>query len=167
MGCFSIIMAMFLASSSWAFSDSQDPKTMIVEATNVLFNTSATKDTLVNSLVQLLDVVVTLTSTSKYKDEIGQRIDIAKDLIKDESLFNDKARQYLAFAYRMITNGQKYQKPKELDEFVTPSEAQDKAMRYAKKLIAKALAELELGHKENAARPLLELVLMVITPISG
>ena len=50
---------------------------------------------------------------------------------------------------------------------MTPSEAQDKAMKYAKKLIAKALAELESGHKENAAKPLLELVLMVVTPISG
>jgi DNA primase len=158
---------MLIASSSGTLLDLKDPKARIVEASNVLFSTSATKETLVNSLVQLLDVVVTLTSNSKYKDEIGQRIDIAKDLIKDESLFNDKARQYLAFAYRMITNGQKYQNPKELDEFVTPSEAQDKAMKYAKKLIAKALTELELGHKENAARPLLELVLMVITPISG
>lgn len=68
---------------------------------------------------------------------------------------------------RMITNGLKYEKPEELDEFVTPAEAQEKALKYAKDLIKKSLSELESGHKENAAKPLLELVLMVITPISG
>ena len=162
-----ISIAMLAASSSGTLLDLKDPKTRIVEASNALFNTSATKETLVNSLIQLLDVVVALTSSSKYRDEISHRIDVAKDLIKNESLFNDKARQYLSFAYRMITDGQKYQKPEELDEFVTPSEAQDKAMKYAKKLIEKSLSELESGHDENAAKPLLELVLMVVTPISG
>ena len=124
MGFFSIILAMLTASSYGALLDVQDPKTKITEASNILFNTSPTKETLVNSLCQLLDVVVTLSSTSQYQAEISQRIDVAQDLIKNESLFNDKARQYLSFAYRMITNGQKFQKPEELDEFVTPSEAQ-------------------------------------------
>jgi geranylgeranyl pyrophosphate synthase len=69
--------------------------------------------------------------------------------------------------YRWLIEGKKYQRSNEQDEFVTPSQAQDKAMKYAKKLIVKALAEMESGHKENAAKPLLELVLMVVTPISG
>ena len=165
--CFSAILAMLSVSLYGALLDVQNPKTRIVEASKVLFKTSPTKETLVNSLMQLLDVVVTLSSTSQYRDEISQRIDVAKNLIKNESLFNDKARQYLSLAYRMITNGQKYQKPEELDEFVTPAEAQEKALNYAKDLIAKSLSELETDHKENAARLLLELVLMVVTPISG
>jgi hypothetical protein len=69
--------------------------------------------------------------------------------------------------YRCLIEGKKYQRPNEQDEFVTPSEAQDKAMKYAKKLIANALAEMDSGHKENAAKPLLELVLVVVIPISG
>jgi hypothetical protein len=166
-GCLYLIMAMLMASSTGICFDSQDPKTRITEASNALFNSSATKDTLIHSILQLLDVVVTLTSTSQYKDEIRQRIDVAKDLLKNDSLFNDKARQYLSFAYRMITDGQKYQKPKELDEFVTPSEAQEKVVKYAKNLIAESLSELESGQKEKAAKPLLELVLMILTPISG
>ncbi|UCE39885.1 MAG: hypothetical protein JSV17_10385 [Candidatus Aminicenantes bacterium] len=167
MSCVIAIFTMLMASSFGALRDEQDPKTRIIEASNSLFSPSATKETLVNSLFQFLDVVVTLTSTSQYKDEISQRIDVAKELIENDSLFNDKARQYLSFAYRMITNGQKFQMPKELDEFVTPSEAQEKAMKYSKNLIAESLSELESGHKQKAARHLLELVLMVVTPISG
>ncbi len=144
-----------------------DPKARIVEASGVLFGTSATKEILVNSLAQLLDVVVELTSASQYREEINQKISISKDLIKNQSLFNEKARQYLSLAYRMISNGQKYQTPDELDEFVTPSEAQRKALNHAKKLIAKSLSELESGDQQKAAKALLELVLMVITPVSG
>ena len=167
MGCFWIIGAMLVASSSGVLFDVQDHKARIVEASNALFNTSGTMETVVNSLIRLLDVVVILTSNSQYKDEIANHVEIAKDLIKNKSLFNDKARQYLALAYRMITNGQKYQKPEELDEFVTPSEAQEKAMNHAKNLIEKSLSELESGHNENAAKLLLEIVLMVVTPVSG
>ena len=167
MGCFSVIFATLIASSSGAYLDVQDPKARIVEASDAIFGVPATKETLIDSLIQLLDVVVTLTSTSKYKDEITRHVEVAKDLFTNQSLFNDKARQYLALAYRMITNGQKYQKPKELDEFITPSEAQDKAMKYAKDLISRSLSELESGHKEKAAKFLLELVLMVVTPVSG
>jgi hypothetical protein len=145
----------------------EDPKARIVEVTSVLYGASATKEILVNSLAQLLDVVVELTSASQYKEEISQKIDVAKGLITNQSLFNDKARQYLSLAYRMISNGQKYQKPDELDEFVTPSEAQRKALNYAKNLIEKSLSELESGDQQKAAKSLLELVLMVITPVSG
>jgi hypothetical protein len=167
MGCCVILTALVFSNSFGNFLDGQDPKARIIEASNALFGTSANKETLVRSLVQFLAVVVTLTSTSEYKDEIRQRIDVAIDLIQNDSLLNDKARQYLSFAYRMITNGQKYQKPEELDEFVTPAEAQEKALIYAKNLIAKSLSELDSGHKQTAAKLVLELVLMVMTPISG
>lgn len=165
--CFSIITAMLIASLSGSLVDLKDTKTRIIEASTALFDSSATKETIVNSLIQLLDVAVTLTSTSKYKDEIRHHIDVARNLIKNDSIFNEKARQYLSLAYRMITNGQKYQKPEELDEFVTPSEAQEKAIKYARGLIEKALAELKSDRKEDTAKVLLELVLMIITPISG
>jgi geranylgeranyl pyrophosphate synthase len=158
---------MLAAYSAGALFDTQDAKTKIVEASKRLFNTSGTMETVVNSLVQFLDIVVVLTSDSRYKEEITHHVEVAKDLIENTSLFNDKARQYLALAYRMVTNGQKYQKPEELDEFVTPSEAQEKAMNHAKNLVERTLSELESGHKEIAAKLLLELVLLVVIPISG
>jgi alpha-L-fucosidase len=164
---FFVLLAMLFVSSFWASISTQDPKTRIIEASDALFNTGTAKISLVDSLIQLLDVAVALTSTSQYKDEIAHHVEVAKDLIENTSLFNDKARQYLCLAYRMITNGQKYQRPEELDEFVTPSEAQQKAMKYAKNLIEESLVELESGYAENAAKSLLELVIMVVTPVSG
>ena len=164
---FLIIMTFLFACSSGDFVDSEDTKTRIVDATNAMFNAQTSMETMIRSLVEFLDVVIDLNSTSKYKDEIKHHLDVAKDLIQNTSLFNDKARQYMSFAYRMITNGQKFQRPKELDEFVTPSEAQEKGIKYSKGLIDKALAELKSGSKKEASRLLLEFVLLTVTPIPG
>ena len=167
MGTFAIIIAIVTVFFHGYPLDVQNPKARIIEASNTLFKPPASQEVLIDSLIQLLDVAVVLTSKSQHKEEITRHIDIAKDLMKKDSLFNDKARQYISFAYRMVTNGQKYEKPKELDEFVTPAEAQQKAMKYAKGLIQKSLSDLEAGQEEMAAKFLLELVLMVITPVSG
>jgi hypothetical protein len=166
-GFVSAVITILSMSLIGALTDIQNSKARIVEASNTLFNAPASQEILVDSLIELLDVAVALMSGSPYKEEIIHHVDIAKDLIKNDSLFNEKARQYISLAYRMVTNGEKYQRPEELDKFVTPSEAQQKAMKYSKSLIQKSLSELDAGHEERAAKPLLELVLMVITPISG
>lgn len=67
----------------------------------------------------------------------------------------------------MMTNGKKYEQPKEFEEFVTPRELQEKSLKYAKGLVDKALASLAAGNEGEAARLLLELVLMTVTPVLG
>jgi len=164
-----VIIIILVSTLSAALIEQKDMKTKILEACKVFFNPNAspTQDNIVDSLSQLLDIAALITTAHEYKDEIKYRIDVAKKLFKEDSLFNTKARQYLSFAYRMMTRGQKYQKPEELDVFVTPAEAQEKAMKYAKKLVEKALSELEDGNPGETAKLLLELVLMIVTPISG
>ena len=164
-----VIISMFISGFRGTSMGLEDTKAKIVDATGVLFNPDAgpTKNNILDSLFQLLDVSASLTTATEYKDDIKYRIDVAKELFKDDSLFNEKARQYLSFAYRMMTNGQKYEKPEELEVFVTPAEAQEKAMKYAKMLVEKALSELDDGNPGETAKILLELVLMIVTPVSG
>ena len=165
----SLVIILFFSGLWGNFTSSEDTKAKIIEATEVLFNPDVgpTQDNILDSLFQLLDVSASITTAAEYKDDIEYRIDVAKELFKDDSLFNEKARQYLSFAYRMMTNGQKYENPEELEVFVTPDEAQEKAMKYAKELVEKALFELDNGHPGETAKLLLELVLMTVTPISG
>ena len=67
----------------------------------------------------------------------------------------------------MLTNGQKYQPPKELDEFITPQQAMEKARQYAEKLVDQALKDYRAGNHLQTSQKLVELVLMIVTPISG
>ena len=165
-----IVTALFFASSAGIMFGSPDTKARIKEASSILLSSadpSITKARILSALIELLDVTASLTQESQYNTEIKYRIDVAKDLLQKESIFDDKARQYLSFAYRMLANGKKYEKPKELEEFVTPGEAQEKARKLANELVDKALASLEEGHELETAKLLLELVLMIVTPISG
>jgi hypothetical protein len=67
----------------------------------------------------------------------------------------------------MTSGGKKYEKPKELQEFVTPKELEEKTRKYCITLVNGALAALERGQTNEAARFLLELVLAIVTPVSG
>jgi hypothetical protein len=148
----------------------QDLEVGIKEASSIFFNPadpSITSAKIRDALFRLMDIAVTLSQESKYGPDIKNRVDIAKDLFEKDSIFNDKGRQYLSFAYRMMTEGKKYEKPQDLDEFVTPAEAQEKARKYGQRLIEDALSALDQGKKGEAAKRILELVLMIVTPVSA
>jgi hypothetical protein len=147
-----------------------DMKARINEASRIFFgppDASVTSARILKSILELLDITASLTPESQYKADIQYRINVAKELFQKESMFNEKGRQYLFFAYRQMTNGEKYERPKELDEFVTPAEAQEKSRKYGRGLVDSALAAIDAGKPGEAARLLLELVLMIVTPISG
>ncbi len=142
----------------------------IAKATNTLTGqagAAVTMKGIVDALSELLDVSAVLTPDNQYKKDIHYRIGVAKDLMRDGSIFDDKARQYLSFAYRMMTNGKKFEPPKELDEFVTPAEHQEKALKYIKGLVTATFESLTEGDNQEAARLLLEIVLMTMTPVAG
>ncbi len=128
---------------------------------------AVTTEKLVGAIVGLLDVAATLVPDNQYRQDIRYRIDVAKDLIQKTSLFNDKARQYVSFAYRQMTNGARFEPPKELQEFVTPREFQEKSLKYMKGLVDQAQASLAAGRTAETAKTLLEIALMVMTPVAG
>ena len=161
------ISAIIFTASHGTFMGAEDIEARLIKASNDLFDSSPSKEKMVNSLIDFLDITLSLTASSKYRDEIKHHIDVAKELFKNSSIFNDKARQYVSLAYRMVTEGVKYQKPPELDEFITPAEAQEKALKYAKKLVEHARTSVRNGKDGNAAKLILELVLLIVTPISG
>jgi len=130
-----LLAAIFLIFLSGTLSGEEDTEARIIKASDELFDPTISKEKMVSSLIEFLDIAISLTASSKYADEIKHHIDVAKDLFKNSSIFNEKAHQYISLAYRMITDGIKYQKPKELDEFVTPAELQKKTLKYAKNLV--------------------------------
>jgi len=126
-----------------------------------------TTQTMAGAIIELLDIASLLTPDNEYRKDILYRIDVAEDLIKKTSLFNDKARQYVSFAYRQMTNGAKFEPPKELQEFVTPAEFQAKSLKYMKSLLDRAQTSLAAGRTAEAAKTLLEIALMIMTPVAG
>jgi hypothetical protein len=139
----------------------------IEQAARVLLGDSASREEIVQALIQIIDCAAALSEESRYTEEIRTQLGIAKNEFSQKSLFSDKGRQKLAFAYRMLTNGQKYQTPRELDDFVTPDQAMEKARIYAGKLVKRALEDYKAGNHPQSAKKLVELALMIVTPMSG
>ena len=151
-------------------ANAQDTAARIKEATSIFVGTpdpSVTPAQVRTALLAVLDITASVCPASPHQAEILDRIGIARELIGKDSIFNDKARQYLAFAYRMLTDGKKYEPPADLDQFVTPSEAQEKARAHAARLVEAAVGDWNGGRPAETARQLLELVLMIVTPIKG
>jgi hypothetical protein len=158
------------ASFSGAPAPQEDTKGRLLRATQMLVgpaDANLNREKFTGAIFELLDIAAAITPDNQYKKDIRFRIDVAKDLIKKDSLFNDKARQYLSFAYRQMTNGVKFEPPKELQEFVSPAELQEKILKYMKALVDKALRSLAAGNAAETAKILLEIVLMIMTPVSG
>jgi hypothetical protein len=88
-------------------------------------------------------------------------------MFSERSLFNDKSRQYLGLAYRLVTGGKIWQIPEELTSAYREKDIMEQAKKICQKLIESALAERKAGHDELAVRYLLEFVLMVITPVQA
>ena len=168
--CLMIVAGMTVPNHSPRPLVQDDVKNRIISATNAMMgrgDSPPTMETIVGAVVELLDLSAAVTPDNQYKAEIQSRIAVAQDLIRDESLFHDKARQYLSFAYRMMTDGRKYRMPEELDEFVTPAELQEKTLRYVERLVTQSIQALEAGNRQETARALLEIALMTITPHPG
>jgi geranylgeranyl pyrophosphate synthase len=162
-----ILTAVFNVIISAALIKAEDIEARIIKVTKEFFGPTPTKEKLISSLVELLEITNALTASSQYAKEIKHHIDVAKDLFKNTSIFNEKARQYLKLAYRMVTEGKKFQEPAELEEFITPSEAIEKSKKYIKNLVNEACASVKQCDKNNAARLLLEVVILIVSPMKG
>jgi len=168
--CVAVVTGMAVSNAPLGPLVQDDVRGRIVGATTTLTGrgeSPPTMEAIVVAVIELLDLSATVTPDNQYKSEIQDRISVAKDRIRQFSLFDDKARQYLSFAYRMMTDGRRYEMPEELDEFVTPAELQEKTLRYVDGLVAQSLEALEGGNRQETARILLEIALMTITPHPG
>jgi hypothetical protein len=168
---FQLIMAAALVLGMFSITEAPcqapDVHSEVKEASSVLLGSSASPDRIVQALVQLIDCASFLSRESEYAEEIANQLNIAKEEFQKNSFFSEKGRQKLSFAFRMLTNGLKYEPPKELDDFVTPQEATVKAREYAENLVKQALENHRQGDHLLAARKLVELVLIIVTPIEG
>jgi hypothetical protein len=160
----------FLAAFSGAQAPQEETKDRLLRVTQILIgqpDAALTREKFTEAIIELLDIAAAITPDNQYRKDIRYRIDVAKDLIKKDSLFNDKARQYLSFAYRQMTNGVRFEAPKELREFVTPAEFQEKSLKYLKGLVDNARTSLAAGKTADTAKALLEIALMIMTPVTG
>lgn len=161
-----VFMVLFMFCQMEDFANTQDIENKIYEAKDTIFNQASSKEEINPALYQLLDVVIVIMPKSEYSDEFIRKIEVAKNEF-DEHFFNEKGRQYLSLAYRIVNSGKKYQFPEELNTFKTDAEFMAKAKKIVEGLFDSAINNYKSGKNEQAVKALLEVVIMIVTPISG
>jgi hypothetical protein len=162
------IIALALLATPYLVSSGEKPEDMINRAYAVIMTPPMPSTEVVSeSLAEILDASVLILPKTDYSEEYRSRIEGAKKMIVETTLFSDKAHQYLGLAYKLVTGGKAWKIPEELTSAYREADIMAQAMKICQKLIDSALAERKAGRNEQAVRYLLEFVLMVITPIEA
>ena len=146
---------------------STDPETMINHARSVILGPEASRDAMLDALVETLDATLLVLPETNYAGEFRSRIGTVKMMLKDGALFSDKVHQYLGLAYKLVTGGKTWRLPQELKGPYREADMMEQARKVGGRLIDSALAERRAGRNEQCIRHLLEVVLMVITPVEA
>ena len=144
-----------------------DAESMVSRACSVIMTPNTSTEAIVKALMEILDASLLILPKTDYSEEYKSRIEVAKKMCEERSMFSDKAHQYLGLAYKLVTGGKAWQMPEELTSAYREKDIMAQAKKVCQKLIDSALAERRAGHDEQAVRYLLEFVLMVITPIQA
>ncbi|MCU0244352.1 MAG: hypothetical protein MUE80_06350 [Acidobacteria bacterium] len=95
------------------------------------------------------------------------RIETVRKMMGDGVLFEDKIRQYLGLAYKLVSGGNAWAVPEELASAYREAEIMDRAKKICVALLDGALAAIEAGRLEAAVRDLVGFVLFVVTPVEA
>jgi hypothetical protein len=105
----------------------------------------------------LMEAIVLMLPQVKYSEKVNNQIITAANLFKKTSLFNPDAMQLLKDAYRSINEGKDFHMP-EISSI-------QEAVEYARKWVKMSQENLKLGKTDQAVKRLLDIAIMVITPV--
>ncbi|HDT14292.1 MAG TPA: hypothetical protein ENO03_08060 [Candidatus Aminicenantes bacterium] len=122
------------------------------------------RDAVTSALADALSASLLILPETDYAEDFRARVETVRKMFDDETLFSDKGRQYLGFAYMMVSGGKTWQVPEEL-KIPDAKKGIAKAREICAKLLDSSLAELKAGRNERAIRDLIDFVILVVTPI--
>jgi hypothetical protein len=159
--------AVLLAAGPALRASVNDAEELIGRARATILSPHSSRDEITRALVQTLDASLLILPATDYAAEFRSRVGSAKKMFEEGALFEDKIRQYLGLAYKLVTGGEPWGVPEELKPAYRQQDALDLAKKHCLKLLDSALAERKAGRNEQAVRSLIGFVLLVITPMEA
>ena len=162
-----LLGVVFLSAAVPAFGGTEeDPEVLIGRVRAVLGNPHPQHEDFTKALVAALDAALLILPEADYGEEFRARIGTVRKMFEEQHLFSDKIRQYLGFAYRMVSGGKPWQVPEVL-KTLEPKKGIEKSLEICTGLIDEALAEWKAGRNEQAVARLISFVILVVTPIEA
>ena len=143
------------------------PEALIARARAVLKTPEPPREAITKALVDALDAALLILPKTDYAEEFKFRVTAVRKMFEAGALFEDKVRQYLGLAYKLVSGGKTWEIPAELKAADSTKKGIEKAVDLCAKLLDSALAERNAGRNEAACRDLVSFVILVITPIEA
>lgn len=143
------------------------PEALIENARALLKAPELPREAVSRALADALSAAILILPKTDYADEFKSYAETVREMFEAGALFEDKARQYLGFAYKLVSGGKSWEVPAELKAADSNKKSVDRAAECCQKLLDSALAAHKAGRKVEACRALLDFVILVITPIEA
>lgn len=134
---------------------------------SVLLKPHFSREEVTQALGEALDAALLVLPASDHAAEVRSRIETVRKMFADGALLEDKIRQYLGLAYKMVAGGKSWEVPEELTTVYREVEITERAKKICGALLDSSLAEHKAGRDEAAVRDLLSFVIFVVTPVEA
>jgi len=160
-------LGLFLAAIPVLAVPEDAAEAMIGRARNVLMTPDAGREAISGALVEVLEASLLILPQADYAEEFRSRLGTVKKMFKDGALLEEKTRQYLGFAYKMVSGGKSWEVPAKLKSAYREVDIMERGKRICAGLLDSALAARRAGRNEAAVRDLISFVIFVITPVEA
>lgn len=144
-----------------------DFETTIGRVRSVFFKPHFSREEVTQALGEALDASLMILPASDNAAEVRSRIETVRKMFTDGALFEDKIRQYLGLAYKMVAGGKAWEIPEGLKSAYREADIMAQAKKICGALLDSSLAEHRAGRDEAAVRDLLSFVIYVVTPVQA
>ena len=160
-------LGLFLAAIPVLAVPEDAAEAMIGRARNVLMTPDAGREAISGALVEVLEASLLILPQADYAEEFRSRLGTVKKMFDDGALLEEKTRQYLGFAYKMVSGGKSWEVPAKLKSAYREVDIMERGKRIGAGLLDSALAARRAGRNEAAVRDLISFVIFVITPVEA
>lgn len=143
------------------------PEALIGRARAVSLTPHFSREEITKALIDALDASLLMLPATTYASEFKSRVDAVRKMFAEGAIFEDKARQYLGLAYKLVSSGQAWAVPEEIKSAYREIEIMERAKKICVALLDASLTEYRAGRPEPAVRDLLSFVIFVITPVEA
>jgi hypothetical protein len=106
----------------------------------------------------LIEAIVMAAPDAKFPKEFATKIAAAKQIFESQSILEEKGAALLRGAWQLVTAGKEFQMPAGISNI-------DQAVEHCRKRIDSARASLKQGKIDECSRALLEVAIMIVTPM--
>jgi hypothetical protein len=162
-----IAIAALLAGAPALEAQETGPEALIAQARAVTLSAHFSREEITRALIGVLDAALLVLPPASDAAEFKDRVGTVRQMLADGALLEDKIRQYLGLAYKLVSGGQAWAVPEELSSAYREAEIMDRAKKICVALLDRALAGIKAGRREEAVRDLVGFVLFVVTPVEA